>query len=269
MPQTPNPQPLTLYLLHLADSTLILSHRNSEWCGHAPILEQDIALTNIALDLLGQARNFYQYAAELINQNSNNERSKVPPLEGFREATEDSLAYLRIENEYKNLLLTELPNEDWAHTILRQFYFSTFQFYLFQQLQQNNDEHIVAIAAKAIKEISYHVRWSGEWVVRLGDGTTESHNKMLKAIDTLKNYTGEMFIAADYETAMNIDIDLLKNQWNKKVKQVFEEATLPYSLEDETTFHQTGGKIGTHTEYLGYILTEMQYLQRTYPNSIW
>jgi len=256
------------YLLYLADTTLILSHRNSEWCGHAPILEQDIALTNIALDLLGQARNFYQYAAELINQNSNNDVAKTPsPLErAGGEATEDSLAYLRIENEYKNLLLTELPNEDWGNTVLRQFYFSVYQFYLYQQLQKSDDEQLVAIANKAIKEVSYHVRWSGEWVVRLGDGTKESHHRMLNAIENLKNYMGEMFIAADYETAMNIDLNTIQKQWDEKVTNVFAEATLPLP---KNIFNHTGGKKGIHTEHLGYILTEMQYLQRTYPNSIW
>ncbi len=238
------------YILYLADSTLILSHRNSEWCGHAPIIEQDIALTNIALDLLGQARSFYQYAATLIGNN----------------VTEDSLAYLRIENEYKNLLLTELPNDDWANTILKQFYFSVYQYYLYQQLLNNSDEQIVAIANKAIKEVVYHVRWSGEWVVRLGDGTAESHQRMKNAIENLKNYIGEMFIAADFETALQIDVNNIQQQWQEKVNATFAEATLPLP---ENIFNHTGGKNGVHTEYLGYILTEMQYLQRTYPNAVW
>jgi ring-1,2-phenylacetyl-CoA epoxidase subunit PaaC len=238
------------YILYLADSTLILSHRNSEWCGHAPILEQDIALTNIALDLLGQARSFYQYAATLIGKN----------------ATEDSLAYLRIENEYKNLLLTELPNNDWANTILKQFYFSVYQYYLYQQLLNNSDEHFVAIANKAIKEVVYHVRWSGEWVVRLGDGTAESHQRMKNAIENLKNYIGEMFIAADFETALQIDVNSIQQQWQEKVTAIFAEATLSLP---ENIFNHTGGKNGVHTENLGYILTEMQYLQRTYPNAVW
>jgi ring-1,2-phenylacetyl-CoA epoxidase subunit PaaC len=238
------------YILYLADSTLILSHRNSEWCGHAPILEQDIALTNIALDLLGQARSFYQYAATLIGKN----------------ATEDSLAYLRIENEYKNLLLTELPNNDWANTILKQFYFSVYQYYLYQQLLNNSDEQIVAIANKAIKEVVYHVRWSGEWVVRLGDGTAESHQRMKNAIENLKNYIGEMFIAADFETALQIDVNNIQQQWQEKVTAIFAEATLSLP---ENIFNHTGGKNGVHTENLGYILTEMQYLQRTYPNAVW
>ncbi|MBS1641999.1 MAG: phenylacetate-CoA oxygenase subunit PaaC [Bacteroidetes bacterium] len=243
-------QHLINYTLYLADTTLILSQRNSEWCGHGPILEQDIALTNISLDLLGQSRSFYQYAAELIGNN----------------ATEDSLAYLRNEREFKNLLLVELPNADWAQTILKQFYFSTYQLYLFQQLQQHNNPHLAAIAEKAIKEIMYHVRWSSEWVIRLGDGTTESHERMLHAIDELKNYTNEMFTPTNYETEMNIDFKLIQQQWNEKVNTIFEEATLTFP---NKTFSQTGGKTGTHTEHLGYILAEMQYLQRSYPNAQW
>jgi len=238
------------FLLYLADSTHILSHRNSEWCGHAPILEQDIALTNIALDLLGQSRNFYQYAAELIGNN----------------ATEDSLAYLRIESEYKNLLLVELPKEDWALTVLRQFYFSVFLFYLYQQLQQNKDVQIAAIATKAIKEVAYHVRWSGEWVIRLGDGTEESNQRMQYAVEAYKNFTGEFFVLTNYEKQMQIDFELIQQQWNDKVAAVFNDATLSFT---NSNFHQVGGKEGRHTEYLGYILTDMQYLQRTYPNATW
>jgi ring-1,2-phenylacetyl-CoA epoxidase subunit PaaC len=253
------------YLLHLADTTFILSHRNSEWCGHGPVLEQDIALTNISLDLLGQARHFYQYAAQLINHSKQPE-AEVPPLEGFREADEDTLAYLRTEIEYKNLLLVEQPNGDWGQTILRQYLFSQFQQLLFQQLQHHNDEQIAAIATKSLKETNYHVRWSSEWVIRLGDGTEESKQRMLHAIDELWRYTGEMFEPADYELVTSIDFVLLKEEWVKKVKFVFEEATLPVP---EKMFSQKGGKTGTHTEQLGYILAELQYMQRTYPNSEW
>ncbi len=238
------------YTLHLADTNLILAQRNAEWCGHGPILEQDIAITNISLDLLGQSRNFYQYAATLIGN----------------DATEDSLAYLRIEREFKNCLLAEQPNGDWAQTVLRQFFFSAYLFLLYEKLQNSNDEQIAAIAAKALKEVTYHQRWGSEWVVRLGDGTEESHQRMLKAIDELWRYTGELFIAADYEAAAGFDIALLKDDWMKKVTAVFEEATLPIP---EKVFMQTGGKTGTHTEHLGYILTELQYLQRTYPNAEW
>lgn len=238
------------YTLHLADTTLILSQRNSEWCGHGPILEQDIAITNISLDLLGQARNFYQYTAALKNDVS----------------TEDSLAYLRTEREFKNLLLVELQNGDWGQTILRQYFFSQYQLLLFQQLQEHSDEQLAAIATKAIKETTYHVRWSSEWVIRLGDGTEESHNRMLHAIDELWRYCGEMFEAADYETTMGIDLAAIKQIWNEKVIAVFDEAKLPVP---QNVFMQKGGKQGVHTEQLGYILTELQYLQRTYPGAKW
>lgn len=238
------------YTLHLADTTLILSQRNSEWCGHGPILEQDIAITNISLDLLGQARNFYQYAAALNNDGS----------------TEDSLAYLRTEREFKNVLLVELASGDWGQSILRQFLYSQFQHLLFQQLQQSTDEQIAAIATKAIKETTYHLRWSGEWVIRLGDGTEESHKRMLHAIDELWRYTGELFEAADYETAMGIDLASIKQSWTEKVTAIFDEAKLPVP---ENVFMQNGGKKGIHTEQLGYILTELQYLQRTYPGAKW
>lgn len=243
------------YTLHLADNALILSQRNSEWCGHGPILEQDIAITNISLDLLGQARNFYQYAALLTGNNT----------------TEDSLAYLRKEREFKNCLLVEQPNGDWAQTILRQFIFSTYQFFLYQQLQKSKDEQLAAIAAKALKEVSYHITWAGEWVIRLGDGTEESRNKMLKAIEELWPYTGELFLPAIYESAIvekdfGIDITTLKNNWKEKVNEIFTEATLTIP---EKIFMQTGGKEGVHTEHLGYILTELQYIQRTYPGAEW
>ncbi len=237
------------YILHLADSALILSQRNSEWCGHGPILEQDIAITNISLDLLGQSRNFYQYAAELIGNTD-----------------EDKLAYLRKEREFKNLLLVEQPNGDWAQTILRQFLFSQFQLVLFQQLQKSNDEQLVAIVTKSLKEIAYHVRWSGEWVIRLGDGTDESHLRMEKAIDELWRYSGEMFMPAEYEKETGVDFELLKTEWNKKVKEIFDEATM---VAPEKIFMQSGGKEGKHTEHLGFILTELQYMQRAYPNSEW
>lgn len=236
------------YTLHLADTTLILSQRNSEWCGHGPILEQDIAITNISLDLLGQSRNFYQYAAKLIGG----------------DATEDSLAYLRKEREFKNLLLVEQLNGDWGQTILRQYLYSQFQYLLFEKLQQCNDEQLAAIAAKSIKETAYHVRWSSEWVIRLGDGTDESHDRMLKATDELWRYTGEMFAPAQYENI--IDVSLLKNEWLQKVSDIFSQATL---LVPEKVFMQSGGKEGKHTEHLGYILTELQYMQRAYPGASW
>jgi ring-1,2-phenylacetyl-CoA epoxidase subunit PaaC len=238
------------YVLHLGDTTLILSQRNAEWCGHGPILEQDIAITNISLDLIGQARNFYQYAAQLKADGS----------------TEDSLAYLRTEREFKNLLLAEQPNGDWAQTILRQFFISSYQYFLYQYLQKQSDNTIAAIAEKSLKEVTYHLRWSSEWVIRLGDGTEESHSRILKAIDELWRYTGELFQPAVYEKELNIDGSVLKNEWSQKIRAVFEEATLPVP---ENIFMQTGGKTGTHTEHLGYILTELQYLQRAYPGAEW
>lgn len=257
------------HILHLADTTLILSQRNSEWCGHGPVLEQDIAITNISLDLLGQSRLFYQYAAQLINDSKKLQGAKAPspPGEGFGgEVTEDSLAYLRKEREFKNLLLAEQPNGDWAQTILRQYLFSQFQYLLFEKLQQSSDEQLAAIAAKSIKETRYHVRWSSEWVIRLGDGTEESHARMLQAMEALWPYTGEMFMPAEYETSSGIDLTPIKNVWNEKVNAVFAEASLPVP---GNLFMQSGGKKGIHTEQLGYILTELQYLQRTYPGAEW
>ncbi len=243
-------QQLIDYVLHLADTTLILSQRNSEWCGHGPILEQDIAITNISLDLLGQSRNFYQYAASLIGDTCD----------------EDQLAYLRKERAYKNLLLTEQANGDWGQTVLRQFLFSQYQYLLFEQLQFNKDEQLAAITAKALKEIKYHLRWSSEWVIRLGDGTAESKSRMINAINQLWKYTGEMFIPAEYEIVAGIDFAALQNNWEESINTIFNAATLPVP---ENTFMQTGGKMGIHTEQLGYILAELQYVQRAYPNSKW
>lgn len=256
------------YVLHLADNSLILGHRNSEWTGHGPILEQDIAISNIALDLIGQSRNFYQYAAVLVNEHGFQFKSEMP---AGRPLTEDDLAYLRDAWDYKNCLLVEQPNGDWAKTILRQFIFSTYQYFLYQQLQQSRDEQLAAIAEKSIKETTYHVRWSSEWVIRLGDGTEESKQRMLKAIDELWMFTGELFHAAPYETALmgegiSVDINLLKTDWLKKVQEVFDEATLAVPGAEAL---QRGGKTGVHSEHLGFVLAEMQYLQRTYPNATW
>ncbi len=238
------------YTLHLADNALILGQRNAEWCGHGPVLEQDIAITNISLDLIGQARSFYQYAAELTGNG----------------ATEDSMAYGRTEREFKNVLLAEQPNGDWAQTILRQFFFSTYQFYLYQELLHHADTRIAAIAEKSLKEVSYHLRWSSEWVIRLGDGTPESNRRLHKALDELWRYTGELFMPADYEKEMGTDTAVLKNGWTAKVKAILEEATLSVP---ENVFMHTGGKSGQHTEHMGFILAELQYMQRAYPNSEW
>jgi ring-1,2-phenylacetyl-CoA epoxidase subunit PaaC len=238
---------MTEYLIHLGDNALILGHRNSEWCGHGPVLEQDIAITNISLDLIGQARNFYQYAALRKNDGS----------------TEDSIAYLRDARDFRNCLLTELPKGDWAQTILRQFLFSNYQYELYTRLSAHEDEQLAAICAKALKEVTYHLRWSSEWVIRLGDGTEESKRRLEAALGELWPYTGELFIAAPFEP---IYPSSFRDAWYTRTNEIFREATIAMPSE---TFPQTGGKTGIHTEHLGYILAEMQYLQRAYPDSTW
>jgi ring-1,2-phenylacetyl-CoA epoxidase subunit PaaC len=243
------------YVLQLADNSLIMGHRLSEWTGYGPELEQDIAVTNIALDLIGQSRYFYQYATLLKDDGS----------------TEDSLAYLRDANEFKNVLLVELPNGDWAKTILKIFFFSTYQYFFYEKLVGSANQQLAAIAEKSLKEVTYHLRWSNEWVIRLGDGTDESHQRMLNALDELWSYTGELFIAENYElqaanNKTGVDVSALKNDWDKKVREVFEEATLPFP---GTRWMQSGGKHGIHTEHLGFILAEMQFLQRAYPGCEW
>jgi ring-1,2-phenylacetyl-CoA epoxidase subunit PaaC len=269
------------YTLHLADSNLILTQRNAAWCGHGPILEQDIAITNITLDLIGQSRNLYQYAAKLINEKNIklSQSTASSPLEKaeVEVATEDSLAYLRTEREFKNLLLVEQENGDWAQTIVRQFFYSVYQYLLYEKMQTSSDEQLAGIAAKSLKEVTYHVKWSSEWVVRLGDGTEESHTRMQHAIKELWPYTGEMFLPADYETAIIAegiapDVSLLKEEWMKKVGDVFLEATISSSSGggwEGATFMHSGGKNGVHTEKLGYILSDLQYLQRTYSGAEW
>lgn len=248
-------QDLIHYTLHLADNALIIGHRNSEWCGHGPVLEQDIAISNIALDFIGQARNFYQYAAELSGSG----------------ATEDSLAYLRDVPDFKNVLITELPNGDWAQTTLKQFLFSAYQYYFYQQLQQSTDTRLAAIAEKSLKEATYHLRWSSEWVIRLGDGTEESKQRLLHALSELWNFTGELFIPSTYETnllqeGISVDLAVIQKQWLQKINDVFTEAIIFFP---EKSWAQQGGKTGIHTEHLGYILAEMQFLQRAYPGAEW
>ncbi|RYZ26823.1 MAG: phenylacetate-CoA oxygenase subunit PaaI [Chitinophagaceae bacterium] len=258
-----------LYTIHLADNALILAQRNAEWTGHGPVLEQDIAITNISLDLLGQARNFYQHAATLYNHFSEDEKAVVDKYipriwkEYNRELQEDDLAFLRDEHQYLNLLLAELPKGDWSFSILRQFFFSAYQFYLYQKLEQSSDAQLAAIAEKSIKETAYHLRWSGEWVIRLGDGTDESSRRIKNALNDLWPFTGEMFVAAEYE---EVDPTSIKEEWLQRVQTVFEEATLEIP---KGTWSQSGGKEGRHTEYLGYLLAEMQHLQRTFPNVTW
>ncbi|MGZ8557939.1 MAG: 1,2-phenylacetyl-CoA epoxidase subunit PaaC [Chitinophagaceae bacterium] len=274
------------YTLHLADNALILGHRNSEWCGHGPVLEQDIAITNISLDLIGQARNFYQYAAAIMNA----QKAPSPVMAGKAmqeaggafafgkpmaseggEVTEDSLAYFRDSPGFKNLLLVEQPKGDWAQTICRQFFFSAYQYLLFEKLKESKDEQIAAIAVKALKEITYHLRWSSEWVIRLGDGSEESHSRMTKAIDELWGFTGEMFLPSGFELQMLAngiapDVTLIKANWLQKVKEVFSEAGLTVT---PTSLIHTGGKEGKHGEHLDDILNELQSVAREHPAATW
>jgi ring-1,2-phenylacetyl-CoA epoxidase subunit PaaC len=248
-------QDLINYTLQLADNSLIYGHRLSEWCGHGPALEVDIALSNIALDNLGAARSFYQYAATLQGG----------------EATEDTLAYLRTEREFKNILMVELPNGNFADTIARAFYFDAFQLLFYKALQLSNDATIAGIAAKSLKEVTYHFKYSSEWVIRLGDGTPESKEKMQRAIDNLYPYSGEVFLASDVELNLqtkNIapDCSALYKPWQTLIEETLENATLQMP---EAAYMQRGGKKGIHTEHLGFILAEMQHLQRVHPGATW
>ncbi len=265
------------YLLHLADNALILGQRNAEWTGHGPVLEQDIALTNISLDLVGQARNLYAYAAHLFNDLPEEAKQAVDqllphPWKAFnRELGEDDLAFLRTESQYLNLLLCELPKGDWAFTVLRQFFFSAYQAPLYRQLQNAPDAHLAAIAEKALKEVTYHLRWSSEWVIRLGDGTAESNRRINKALQDLWPYTGELLTETTLEQevqqwGIELNMDAIATAWRQTIDRVFEDATLQVP---ETAAFQLGGKSGVHTEYLGLLLAEMQQLQRTYPNMTW
>ncbi len=244
------------FILHLGDTNLILAQRLCEWCGHGPILEQDIALSNIALDLLGQTSNYYNYAAEMIGNG----------------ATEDTLAMTREEREYKNLLLCELPNGHFGNTIARQFFYDSFHVLLLEQFLKVKDLQLKSIAEKSLKEVKYHLKWSSEWMIRLGDGTQESHDKIQDAVNEVLPYVGEMFAMADYQNAL-IDAGLIDNPaefkatWLAKVNEILVEATITADVEN--AFVQKGGKQGVHTEHLGFILTDLQYMQRTYPNLQW
>ncbi|CAM3885343.1 1,2-phenylacetyl-CoA epoxidase subunit PaaC [Flavobacterium branchiophilum] len=246
---------LIAYLLGIADNSLILGQRLGELCGHGPSLETDIALTNIALDLFGQTRSYYQYAASLSDQNTN----------------EDQLAFLRQETAYQNVLLVEQPNIDFAYTITRQFLFDIFHQLLLENLQYSKDQQLVAIAQKSLKEVKYHVLFSSEWVLRLGNGTQESHIRMQKAINDLWVYTDELFdtTAADSQmiaAGIGIDGNVFKSTYYDQIKAILIEATLEIPNID---YFLKGGKKGIHSEHFGYILTEMQYLQRSYPNMNW
>jgi ring-1,2-phenylacetyl-CoA epoxidase subunit PaaC len=253
---------ISTYIVHQADNALILGHRDSEWTGHGPILEQDIALSNIALDLIGQARNFYQLAA-----------SRIAELSGGP-VTEDDLAYLRDAAEFRNCILVEQPNGDWARTILRQFYFSTYQYLLYKELQLSQSPEIAAIAEKSIKETRYHVKWSSEWVIRLGDGTEESHSRMIDAMYILNPCIAELFIPSDFEyeaagSGVGILPEAIEMAWFEKVNKILMSATLPELKPGKKTMPILSGKNGVHSEHLGHLLAEMQFLQRTYPGNTW
>ncbi len=247
--------PLVQYALRLADNALVLGHRLSEWCGHAPMLEEDIALANIALDLIGQARPLYAYAAELEGEGRN----------------EDKLAYLRDASQYRNVLLVEQPNGDFAVTIVRQFLYAAFMAPFWRLLAGSRDETLAAVAAKAEKEAAYHLRHSAEWLIRLGDGTPESHARAQAALDELWMYTGELFEADAIERGLiergvALDPQTLRPEWDETVDRVLGEATLKRPPDG---WMQTGGRTGRHSENLGFILADMQFLQRAYPGATW
>ncbi|MCT4628936.1 1,2-phenylacetyl-CoA epoxidase subunit PaaC [Winogradskyella sp.] len=243
------------YILGIADNSLILGQRLGELCGHGPSLETDIACTNISLDFFGQVRSYFQYAAQVAGDDRN----------------EDTIAMMRTEREYVNVLLVEQPNTDFAYTIARQFLFDVYHYAFLIELQNSNDETLAAIAKKSLKEVSYHLRFSTDWIKRLGDGTEESHERIQAAINDLWTYTDELFHQTDADKAMiaegvGVDTLELKEGYYKRVAEVLEEATLQVP---DLNYFQKGGKQGIHTEHLGYLLAELQYMQRAYPNMTW
>lgn len=247
--------PLVLYVLRRADDALILGHRLSEWCGHAPMLEEDMALANMGLDLLGQARELYGHAAKVEGKDND----------------EDKFAYLRDVRQYRNLLLVEQPNGDFARTMVRQFFYSAFADLYWRAMMTSSDATLAAIAARSEKESAYHLRHSSEWIVRLGDGTDESQRRAQAAIDDLWAFTGEMFAVDHAERALidagvAVDPAGLKGRWLDTVTGVIAEATLTLPKAD---WMQQGGRVGRHSEHLGHLLSELQSLQRTFPGATW
>ena len=243
------------YLLRLGDNSLILGHRLSEWIGHAPILEEDLGLANVGLDLVGQTQYWLGLAAEVEDAG--------------RDA--DQLAYLRDAAQFRNVLLVEQPNGDFARTMVRQYLFDQFHVLQLQGLSQSADQRIADIAAKSLKEAQYHLERSADWVIRLGDGTEESHRRCQEALDNLWNFAGEMFVMDDVdrtlvEQGIGIDTSQLHATWLQAVTETFAEARLQIPEEDWT---HKGGRQGRHTEHLGYLLAEMQFLQRAYPGATW
>lgn len=274
-----NPNSTNLdYTLRLADDALVMGHRISEWSGHGPVLEQDIALTNTALDHLGRARSLYQYAAEQFNSLPDADKTKVftsVSLQNLVNAgaaiDEDDLAYLRDGWDFRNVLLAEQPNIDWAYTIARSFFYDAFNYFFFSALQKSADETLAAIAEKSLKEVTYHLRWSSEWIVRLGDGTEESHARLQKAVNELWPFTGELCAMNETDRVMlqhgvGVDLEDIKPLWLERVRTVFAEATINIPA---GVWMQQGGKDGIHSEHLGYILAELQFVQRAYPGMEW
>jgi len=243
------------YLLRLADDRLVLGHRLSEWCGHGPILEEDIALANIALDLVGQASMLLKLAGEVEGKGRN----------------EDTLAYFRDAVAFRNVQLVELPNGDFAATIVRQFLFDAWDVLVLERLSSAPNESLAGIAAKALKEAKYHLRHSAEWVRMLGDGTAESHARAQRALDEMWPYAGELFLMDDTDraaiaTGNGVDVEALRARWQQTVDQVFGEATLTIP---RNAFAPRGGRIGRHTEHLGRMLADMQSLARAHPGASW
>lgn len=237
----------------LADNAMILGQRLGEWCGHGPVLEQDIALTNIALDIIGEARNYYVYLAE---------------LEGKRE---DDYPMLRNERLFRNVLLVEQPNGNWGDTMMRQFMFDCWHYFHLEQMTNSRDERLAAIAKKSIKEASYHLSFSSEWVIRLGDGTEESHQKMQNALNDHLPFYEEFFAASPYETycqseGISPNLNIVKQKAMTKFNDTIDQATLTLPA---NIFSKSGGKSGLHSEHLGFILAELQYMQRAYPGVEW
>ena len=243
------------YTLRLGDDSLILGQRLAEWCGHGPILEEDIAITNISLDLIGQATNLLNYAALIENKDRN----------------ADNIAFLRLEKEYCNILLVEQLNGDFGDTMMRQFLFDAFRKPLFEMLQFSKDKQLAAIAEKSLKETKYHLKHSSEWIIRLGDGTEESHQRVQNSLTNLWRYTDELFFTDESDTLLSglgitPDFSKIKEVWSANVTAVFEQATLQIP---ENNWQFEGGRKGRHSEHMGYLLTELQYMQRAYPNMEW
>ncbi len=255
----PRPNALFEYLLRLGDDRLVLGHRLSEWCGHAPIIEEDIALANGALDLLGQATMFLRLAGQVEGKGRD----------------EDALAYFREAIEFRNCQLVELPTGDFAYTIARQFLFDVYAVVLLDALSSSSSNaDVAAIAAKALKEAKYHVRHSGDWILKLGDGTDESHRRVQRAVDELWRFTGELFAADDVEREMRDagvapDLAALRPRWESLVRDVLERATLTVPHDVPRAPGARGGRAGAHTEFLGHMLAEMQIVARSHPGATW